>query len=354
MRSAVKLKKLFNINVEELQKYIPNSFYRGPFKLHSGLMVTSEYISNSNDASSIIWFEEKTEDGFKKIISDLSPKQIASLLEPIPSEIKNPLIEALKNTELEIPQLNQYDRKLIQEEQERKLRDEELLKKSNAIGQKESNGQFTNKEAYSILQGYIGYTNSKSTKPILGTYGAGPCIIIYIYNPKTFAASLTHIDPTVHANGILNSMIYSLRKEENEKLEIHLRGGDGSSKEFAMKLLNDLSQKNNIELKSCSLLSGDHESKSLAIDSRNGQIYTDFLVNQLEAHPDENTLIQMYAMTTQIDFMRKDIKPAKVLFDGRKEEFQIKEVFAASQEIDLKDIKSTERVKKAEVNRNIS
>ena len=314
-QTTANLAKPLNINVQELQKYIPNSRYRAPFKNSLGELITSEYISNSNDYSSMIGFNGKTENGFTQIIADISLKELANLLEKVPEEMKNPLIEALKGTKLEIPELTESDKKQIQVKKQR----EKLLENANKIGQEESVGKFTSEDAYGIIQGSVGYTNSTSQKPILGTYGAGPCIIVAMYNSETKKAALSHIDTSLDMNKTLNNMISSIQSSQDKKLSIHLRGGDSSAKNQAKDLLNYLSKRGDVEIKSCSLVT--YTSDRLAIDSRTGDIYTNFQVNQLEAHPECSQLIQRHVL----QIMSNNLSPAGIQFDGRQEKYQQKD-----------------------------
>jgi hypothetical protein len=60
-------------------------------------------------------------------------------------------------------------------------------------------------------------------------------------NPKTQEIVLAHIDAILDQKETLRNMISSLQGSKNEKLEVHLKGGDSGTEEQAKDLLKYLS-----------------------------------------------------------------------------------------------------------------
>lgn len=83
----------------------------------------------------------------------------------------------------------------------------------------------------------------KSSKnyPIIGTLGAGPCIIIAVRDPLTNRTALTHVDA---AGGYLIDDIFN-RFKNSEKVEVYLHGGENNfySRKYIIMILEDLYKK---------------------------------------------------------------------------------------------------------------
>lgn len=184
-----------------------------------------------------------------------------------------------------------------------------LLAEINSLPQIEGKGLFSDETAEAVLQHTAAITGSNSDKPILGTYGAGPCVIIAAYNPSTNQALLMHIDGltslsslTKHIDSIANGIT----------LQIHLRGGDGSSKKMCTEIIKLLKSRDDIQIISANIGTGGN-AKSLAIDSRTGEIFTNFSPKQLHHEENYNDKIKLVAM-------RIDKYPIELSFDGTKKD----------------------------------
>ena len=171
---------------------------------------------------------------------------------------------------------------------------ENLLLKANSKKQSINAGTFTKKEALAVGQHEIAITNAASIKPILGSYGAGPCIIIAAFNPSTKQALLAHVDAVT----VLSSLTAHLSKisESGTILQVHLAGGDHSTKTQAAELITLIAKLGSMEIVSADIGNG-MASKSLAIDSHTGEIFTSFTPEQLEA--DKDSVLRMQIVQTQ-------------------------------------------------------
>lgn len=90
-----------------------------------------------------------------------------------------------------------------------------------------------------VSQGTIGITFATSQTPILATYGCGPCVALAGYSPKNKIGFLAHIqchkEITRSGKKILQSLLQLAKHsiDEQNPLELHLRGGIGSHETFA-------------------------------------------------------------------------------------------------------------------------
>ena len=158
---------------------------------------------------------------------------------------------------------------------------ESLISDTHSIGIQQKRGDFTSDEAQSIGQHEVGLTNRRSTKPILGTTGAGPCIIVAAYNREIGQALLTHVDFGTDLNS-LSEYLDKMGGSASNKLEIHLHGGDNTTREQMAEIVGLIKQRSDTKIISAELCTGTGgEAKRLALDSRTGEVFTIFDHDQL-------------------------------------------------------------------------
>lgn len=103
------------------------------------------------------------------------------------------------------------------------------------------NYRIDSKYSYPILERYIEYTNSSSQNPVLYSFGAVPCIIAALYNAKTTATSLTHLN--IFTN-VMKTMIDVCNELKNDgtyaNLRVYLYGGNytADSRRLALQVLD--------------------------------------------------------------------------------------------------------------------
>lgn len=163
---------------------------------------------------------------------------------------------------------------------------------ANSKPQPTCHGEFTAHEALGVLQHEIGLTTANSEKPILGTYSAGPCVIVAMYNPKTKVAALAHVDCTTDLNSLYSHLCNILGNDT--AIDIHIAGGDSTSESTVVSILKMINQNPRFILKTARILGRDI--KSLAIDSRTGEIFTDFHHEQLDKGANVNMRMQFAAL----------------------------------------------------------
>src|SRR3990167_8508697 len=112
---------------------------------------------------------------------------------------------------------------------------------------------------------------------IVGTWGAGPCIIVAFYNPETLTAGIAHIDALTNVSS-LSKYIDIARDDTQSKLQIHLRGGDSSSRNKVIEVLDQLRKRDDVEIKSCAVMEPSFSGLGamLAINAKTGETYANF------------------------------------------------------------------------------
>lgn len=142
---------------------------------------------------------------------------------------------------------------------------------------------FTPETARSVyIRGY-GITSATDQKPVLGTSAMGPCLGVAIYNSEKKTAAIAHLDTRTD----LSSFKKLLEQMSNggQKLEISLAGGlkgDPNSEKMVAEAHSIIAQQSNAEIVHSEILNPAGTLKSLAIDSRNGKIYTQFFTGDMD------------------------------------------------------------------------
>lgn len=124
-------------------------------------------------------------------------------------------------------------------------------------------------ETIPIIQHEYAITTSESRRPVLGTFGAGPCLIIALYDTQNKIAVLAHVDALTDLNS-LSRLFYSVSKEHTVA---HLYGGDHQSKDMCLEIV-DILEKEHIQIVTSDIIRDSYIPASLAIDARTGAIYT--------------------------------------------------------------------------------
>lgn len=277
---TAKLAKPFLVDVKQLASFFPEFRYRGPVpKDFISAAITSEYILDDNADDypiHFLSFDDTTSDGFTKVMSNYSAKELTVLLSRLPKELFDKLTIAFKGTNLELcafsdEELDKLKRKLDENRTEalrEKHEKDEKLKSLQAPMRGLKRVDFKKSDSMTVLQHEYAITNAESEKPVLGTFGAGPCLILALYDDKNKVAMLAHIDALTNLTSL--SILFSRVSKENTVA--HLFGGNLSSKAMCIDVA-DLVERNNIKIVNADIVRFDFSSASLAIDSRTGSIY---------------------------------------------------------------------------------
>lgn len=286
-----------NIDVAKIATYLPEFRYRGPIAAdgYFHTAITSEYIMNDadHDKFQVLFFDDKTEKGFTTITSSYPPKELSFLFSKLPADLSKMLIEALKGTELAIPTLSETERKEITASYEAQIKREEKLRLVQGPLKQTKSVDFKKDEACMVLQHEYTKTTADSTQPVLGTFGAGPCVILALYDSQNKTAVLAHID-ALTALSSLPTLFQSLSKEHTVA---HLAGGDSSSKTMCIDIIESLN-KYNIKIANADIARSffsAYDAASLAIDARTGNIYSPVDPKQLYQAPDIDIRLEIAA-----------------------------------------------------------
>jgi|GEM_PF-4089469 len=173
-----------------------------------------------------------------------------------------------------------------------------FLKEIVSLGQEKTYGDFTKDEARGIyIRGY-GISHADDKKPILGTNQMWPCIAIALYNPSTKVGAVAHFDTKTDISSLKD--LISLVGGETDKIEVHLAGGQiGNSHSLRLgeEIAKELGRNSNLVIKSANLFNPDGGMKSLALDTRTGQVSNDFMGSQLDKGKSRDEAMLFHAST---------------------------------------------------------
>lgn len=135
-------------------------------------------------------------------------------------------------------------------------------------------------EIAEALQSEVAFTTALDKKPVVATYGCGPCVAVGGYDPTNKIAFIVHFatpGEVKHCGGLI---FYNLSKLAKRKIEapiqLHLRGGEVSQSEDTIEAIKMwMRQRDDLPMEIASediLDSGIGFGKSLLIDSRNGAV----------------------------------------------------------------------------------
>jgi hypothetical protein len=124
-----------------------------------------------------------------------------------------------------------------------------------------------------VSQGEQGITNSSDKKPVLATFGIGPCVSVVGYDSSKKTGFLTHYDSCVDLENSLASLFGLFPKDQEFNFDVSIIGGDGSSVSTYRAIKSQLESKSDTALR-LNVSEEDifgNESRSVALDTRTGQ-----------------------------------------------------------------------------------
>lgn len=144
------------------------------------------------------------------------------------------------------------------------------------------------------LMGEAVFTHANAIRPIVATYGCGPCIALGGYDPtnkNAFIVHLTNENEILNDGKLLTDTISKLAQTTiTQSMQIHLRGGYRGWSENMIDAIKDWVKTNEMTIASDETMFSplEMDSKSLLIDSRTGEIGEyDPLTNPHRRHFDE-------------------------------------------------------------------
>lgn len=130
-------------------------------------------------------------------------------------------------------------------------------------------------EALVVAQHEMRVTKADSAHPILGTFGAGPCLAVAVFNPATHVLAMAHVDALTPDKEVLR-LIDAVRGAEDSLLEVHMAGGNRGSHEQVLRLIETIQAQPNVAIKTADIglknVDRPLASRALAVDARTGQV----------------------------------------------------------------------------------
>jgi hypothetical protein len=263
------LKTPLVIDVAEIIKFLPECWHRKPYPPYEGKSA-SEAIFYENlvddTGKTILHFEDKDDLGFNTISTDLTLQQLANLFTRLPATLANLLKNSL-GVEFPEPLISPEDTEaaaIIANQNQ-------VLKTVLAIPTRYTEPTYQISEAVYVQEHGIAFTSSDSNYPVLVSSGAVTCVIVAAYNPTNRFAVLVHADCLIDLTNLV-SHIKSIQNTPDEKIILHLAGGNVFAKRFVNNLILALSAIQNSEFATAFLYQDerDIEPKALSIDARTG------------------------------------------------------------------------------------
>ena len=130
---------------------------------------------------------------------------------------------------------------------------------------------FTRYNAVGIVQGAIGFTDSRNPQYIIGTHSAAKdaCSIIVGRDPDYTTTAAIHLSPVVRP-GWEDILFHGLRAEVASKLQFHVRGG--LDYEHVIHTIERKAHAYGTPVEFVSAYKHGEEGADLAIDARNGDV----------------------------------------------------------------------------------
>ena len=124
----------------------------------------------------------------------------------------------------------------------------------------------------------LAITRADDPRPIVATYGCGPCVAVGGYDPTNKIAFVVHFtnerEVSKYGDLIFCNIVRLTKKPIRSPIQIHLRGGFKGISESTIKAIKVWVKQNDLpmEIVSEDVLGGGVEAKSLSIDSRTGEV----------------------------------------------------------------------------------
>lgn len=133
-----------------------------------------------------------------------------------------------------------------------------------------------------IMMGEYGITESTHTRPIISTYGMGPCHGILIYNTLLRKAGLSHISNQTIITTLDNMFAGVITDTDSKNIKIYVVGGNGNY-DLTVKIFDYIAMK---KLKDCIVGTALHDNNNgkIGLDTRTGKtgIYNCSLMKDMD------------------------------------------------------------------------
>ena len=134
-------------------------------------------------------------------------------------------------------------------------------------------------EMAEVFQREFGVTRGDDSKPVLATYGLGPCVAMVGWSPKYKVGFLTHYDGLTELPGSFGSLLYRISQQlegEASEFDVRIVGGQTGQSEQIIDFLKSRSNiREDIRMKLTEEETGGYTSnRSIALDTRTGEVFS--------------------------------------------------------------------------------
>jgi hypothetical protein len=197
----------------------------------------------------------------------------------------NSLIGRTKGTALDLSVVKPDDVREVERMIAARTHDADAIAEANRTPPNYAGLKLNPSNTRAVLEGEWAIARAKSTQFQLATFGAGPCVIVAAWNPGEKKAVLAHVDALTDLGSVRHVLDEVASGRGTSKIQVHLAGGEESSKELQAGLIKMIKQDpDTMELVSADL--GSSESDSLTISAENGKIATGISRSQVDLGAD--------------------------------------------------------------------
>lgn len=174
--------------------------------------------------------------------------------------------------------------------------------------------KLNDEEIAETLQAEASFTIATDKKPVVATYGCGPCVALGGYDSTNKIAFIVHFSDAEEVKKSSGLIFYNIAKLVKEKIttpiQLHLRGGfEGSSEPIIEAIKIWMKQREDLPMEIASediLCSYKGSAKSLSIDSRTGKVSE---YNPMK-NPKSREISDSYVMSTLLNVFEPKIRLA--------------------------------------------
>jgi hypothetical protein len=154
------------------------------------------------------------------------------------------------------------------------------IRSPSSLSRVSSSKKLNGEEIAETLQAEASFTIATDKKPIVATYGCGPCVALGGYDATNKIAFIVHFSNAGEVRKSGGLIFYNIAKLVKEKIttpiQLHLRGGiEGQSEPIIEAIKIWMKQRKDLPMEIASediLDSGMGFGKSLSVDSRTGEV----------------------------------------------------------------------------------
>lgn len=199
--------------------------------------VDTIYITDPNGANILSFSKTTNEQGNYKLYTTLNPILFRKLIYSLSLELQTPFVDALS-----LPILSERDIATITEDRAQMAARVAIRDTIYSKNFPEHRYDILPEMARTIVQGEFGVADSTHDIQFLGTYGAGPCIILILWHPAEgdipARGVVAHVDALTIKDSVLELLSLFVHYPSQNKPLVYLTGGNEDFSETAIELFN--------------------------------------------------------------------------------------------------------------------